>query len=93
MLRIPTRANVEIPERHFIEYKVVAREMYAGGRKSLADIPALQWTLASSREGYFFSPEGSVCPWKPVAISSVGSDSSCSTISWQIRVLLGTIFK
>jgi len=41
-LRIPIREDIEMPERQFIQYKVVARESYAEGRKSLADIPVLQ---------------------------------------------------
>jgi hypothetical protein len=42
--------------------------------------------LAHEELVYFFSPEGRVCPSKSVAISIVGTDSSCSTMSWQIRV-------
>lgn len=46
-----------------------------------------------TRCSYFFSPDGSDWPWKAVAISRVGSDSNCSTMSWRMRVLLGAIFK
>jgi len=42
LLRIPIREDIEMPERQFIQHKVVARESYAEGRKSLADIPVLQ---------------------------------------------------
>jgi hypothetical protein len=43
ILKIPIRADLEMPENWSIDYKVVARGLYSGpGRMSLGDIPVLE---------------------------------------------------